>query len=113
VASEQAIAVRGHLLDNHTRCRHYHSSKDIIAIRMKCCNEYYACIDCHNEQASHAAQVWTANEYAAKAVLCGACYSEMTISEYLQCNNQCPCCNADFNPACSNHYHYYFEMDRM
>jgi uncharacterized CHY-type Zn-finger protein len=104
------IAVKGALLDRQTRCKHYHSPKDIIAIKMKCCNEYYACIDCHREAAGHEARVWPADEFDTKAVLCGNCYYEMTISEYLQSNHQCPSCRAAFNPGCCNHYHLYFEM---
>ena len=105
------IQVKGKVIDEHTRCIHYHSFKDIIAIRMKCCNEYYPCIDCHNEIAEHSPLVWPATEFDTKAVLCGACYNEMTISEYLQSNHCCPFCTASFNPGCSNHYHYYFAID--
>jgi uncharacterized CHY-type Zn-finger protein len=104
------IEVKGHTVDEHTRCVHYHSPKDIIAIRMKCCNEYYPCINCHNETADHAAAVWPADEFDTKGVLCGACGNEMTIKDYLQSNHQCPFCKADFNPGCSNHYHLYFAM---
>ena len=105
------IQVKGKVIDEHTRCIHYHSFRDIIAIRMKCCNEYYPCIDCHNEIAEHSPLVWPATEFDTKAVLCGACYNEMTISEYLQSNHCCPFCKASFNPGCSNHYHYYFAID--
>ena len=45
--------VRGVELDAQTRCGHYHGSTDIIAIKMKCCGEYYACKDCHIELAGH------------------------------------------------------------
>ena len=106
------IQVKGKVVDEHTRCVHYHSSKDIIAIRMKCCNEYYPCIHCHNEEAGHAAEVWIANEFNTEAILCGDCYTEMTINHYLQSNHQCPFCKASFNPGCSNHYHFYFAIDK-
>jgi uncharacterized CHY-type Zn-finger protein len=108
---KSAINVSGELIDEHTRCVHYHSPLDIIAIRMKCCNQYYSCIECHNETAGHTAEVWPADEMDTKAVLCGACYSEMTIREYLESGNQCPFCQSKFNPACSNHYHLYFSME--
>ena len=78
---------------------------------MKCCNEYYACIDCHREEAGHIAEVWPIHEFNTHAVLCGKCYQELTIAEYLQSNHQCPFCKSGFNPGCRNHYHYYFEMD--
>ncbi len=108
---KQSINVKGKIVDQHTRCTHYHSIKDIIAIRMKCCNKYYACIDCHSETAGHSASIWSVTEFDSKAVLCGGCHTEMTIAEYLQSNHQCPFCKANFNPACSNHYKYYFASE--
>mgnify|MGYP003577132421 CR=1 FL=1 len=108
--NQQSIQVKGPVVDEHTRCIHYHSEKDVIAIKMKCCGDYYPCIKCHNETAAHAAAVWPKKEFDRKAVLCGMCYHEMTINEYLKSHNQCPNCKAPFNPGCSNHYHLYFEM---
>lgn len=102
------IKVKGKIVDDHTRCSHYHSIRDVIAIRMKCCNEYYACIFCHTETAGHSASIWPIPEFDTKAVLCGKCYNEMTITEYLQSDHQCPFCKASFNPGCINHYKYYF-----
>lgn len=98
-------------LDAQTRCRHYHGPTDIIAIKMKCCGKYYACKDCHEEQAGHAIEVWPRPEWlSTKAVVCGACKSELTVSEYFECEAVCPKCSANFNPRCSNHYHFYFEI---
>jgi uncharacterized CHY-type Zn-finger protein len=102
--------VRGVDLDANTRCRHYHGPTDIIAIKMKCCGEYYACKDCHEEQAGHTIQVWPQNEWSTPAILCGNCNAELTINEYLASNSSCPNCSAHFNPRCSNHYHFYFDM---
>ena len=106
------MEIKGSLVDDHTRCIHYHSRLDIIAIRMKCCNEYYSCIECHNEIAGHLPSVWTIEEFDAKAIFCGICYNEMTIKEYLQSNHTCPFCNSNFNPGCSSHYHLYFGIDQ-
>jgi len=103
------VIVKGKTVDAHTRCVHYHSPLDIIAIKMKCCNSYYPCIFCHNEDAAHAADLWLKKEFDSKAVLCGACSIEMTINEYLQSNYCCPFCKAAFNPGCSNHNYFYFE----
>ncbi len=103
------MIIRGKTIDEQTRCVHYHSSKDIIAIKMKCCNHYYSCIHCHQEEAGHQTEVWTKKEFDTKAVLCGNCYSELTISQYLESNYQCPFCKAAFNPRCKNHDHFYFE----
>jgi uncharacterized CHY-type Zn-finger protein len=100
--------VRGLHLDRQTRCAHYHSSLDIIAIKMKCCGVYYACKDCHIALADHAISVWPRGEFHQHAVLCGTCGRELTIHEYLQCDSRCPHCRAAFNPACAHHHHCYF-----
>lgn len=105
-----AIIIKGKPVDNQTRCEHYNSPLDIIAIKMKCCNAYYPCIHCHNETTDHAAELWRYNEFDSKAVLCGACKSELTITQYLLSGYACPFCNAAFNPKCSNHNHLYFQQ---
>jgi uncharacterized CHY-type Zn-finger protein len=102
-------AVRGVDIDAQTRCAHWHAARDIVAIRMKCCDVYYACKDCHDVLADHAAAVWPHAEWEAPAVLCGACGTELTIRQYLDSKNICPACGAGFNPGCRNHYHFYFE----
>jgi uncharacterized CHY-type Zn-finger protein len=101
--------VRGIDLDSQSRCLHYHSALDIIAIKMHCCGLYYACKDCHDALADHPIQVWPRDAWNQPAVLCGACGNELTINEYLACLNVCPHCSAHFNPGCRNHYHFYFE----
>jgi uncharacterized CHY-type Zn-finger protein len=65
--------VRGLNLDPQTRCLHYHTQADIIAIKMKCCATYYACKDCHIALAGHAIEVWPRSEWNQEAILCGAC----------------------------------------
>ena len=106
----KSIIIKGKNVDAQTRCLHYHSTVDIISIKIKCCNEYYACIHCHDEAVNHKTAVWRKEEFNNKAILCGNCYNELTIDEYLKSNYQCPHCKAAFNPKCSNHNHYYFEM---
>jgi uncharacterized CHY-type Zn-finger protein len=101
--------VRGIDLDAQTRCRHYHGPTDIIAIKMKCCGVYYACKDCHESLANHAIEVWPEPQWDEKAILCGACGVELTIRQYMKCGDHCPQCDAQFNPRCQNHHHYYFE----
>jgi uncharacterized CHY-type Zn-finger protein len=105
----QVPIVRGINLDAQTRCVHYRSVVDIVAIKMKCCGIYYACKDCHEALAGHAFAVWPRGEWDARAVLCGACGVEMTIREYLGCRAACPGCGAAFNPGCRVHHHFYFE----
>jgi uncharacterized CHY-type Zn-finger protein len=41
------LQIRGAEVDKETRCAHYCSPLDIIAIKMACCGVYYACKDCH------------------------------------------------------------------
>ena len=96
-------------VDANSRCAHWNSELDIIALRFKCCGRWYSCFDCHQAVADHAAEVWLRSERDANAVLCGGCGSQLSINEYLNCNSTCPKCAAAFNPACANHYHLYFE----
>ena len=103
------IEVFGRVIDDNTRCEHYHSPVDIIAIKFKCCSKYYPCFQCHKETAGHEAQIWSKDEWDTKAVLCGACKTELTIHEYMRSGNRCPNCQAEFNPNCSKHYHLYFQ----
>ncbi|MEO6721593.1 MAG: CHY zinc finger protein [Ferruginibacter sp.] len=100
--------VKGKVVDENTRCTHYHSPLDIIAIKFKCCNEYYPCYYCHLETVNHESKQWSPVEYNTKAILCGACSGEMTISQYMFSNYQCPFCATPFNPNCSRHDHFYF-----
>jgi uncharacterized CHY-type Zn-finger protein len=103
-------SVKGKLIDDETRCVHYHSPADVIAIKFKCCAEYYPCYYCHQEEAGHEAQAWNKNEWDTRAILCGVCKNELTIREYVASGNRCPICSASFNPNCSKHYHLYFEI---
>jgi uncharacterized CHY-type Zn-finger protein len=100
--------VRGIRVDERTRCAHYDSPLDIIAIKMKCCRTYFACKDCHDALADHSLEPWPREERAEAAVLCGACGTELTIAEYLESCNRCPSCGAPFNPGCRMHHGYYF-----
>jgi uncharacterized CHY-type Zn-finger protein len=104
------VTVKGKIIDEHTRCVHYHSALDVIAIKFKCCNEYYSCYYCHEEEVDHQHQAWPKNEFDKKAILCGNCNNEMTIGEYLASNDHCLHCDAAFNPGCQNHHHLYFEI---
>ena len=100
--------VRGVGVDAETRCGHYNSDLDIIAIKFKCCAEWYSCFECHTASADHVAVVWSANERDQQAVLCGGCGNEMTIDEYMASESRCLQCSRGFNPGCVNHYHLYF-----
>ena len=95
-------------LDPQTRCAHWRSGLDIIALKMRCCGTYYACRVCHDALAGHPARVWAVEEFAQPAVLCGGCGTELSVTAYLACNSQCPACGAGFNPGCQKHRHLYF-----
>ncbi|KZN24565.1 hypothetical protein A4G99_09340 [Haladaptatus sp. R4] len=103
------IDVHGVDVDAETRCAHYDTERDVIAIRFPCCDEYYPCFRCHDAVAEHPRETWPEDERDTEAVLCGVCGAELTIAEYLDSGSQCPDCDAEFNPACANHYELYFD----
>ena len=109
MSSSAPITCHGTGLNQRTQCVHYHSERDIIGIRFKCCGVFYACIKCHEEAVDHAPIVWPKAEFTAEAIYCGNCCSTLSISQYMGCDNTCPICQAAFNPGCANHYHLYFE----
>ncbi len=103
------IVVKGKIVDDHTRCVHYHSPLDVIAIKFNCCNQYYPCYYCHLEEANHPATIWEKTAFSTRAIFCGICQNELTIEAYKACGYHCPFCNTPFNPRCVNHDHFYFE----
>jgi uncharacterized CHY-type Zn-finger protein len=103
--------VRGIELDAKTRCAHYHSQRDIVAIKVKCCDVYFACKDCHAALVDHSLEPWPREEWERTAVLCGACGTELTIARYLEGPDCCPACGAPFNPGCREHRGYYFALE--
>ena len=109
-ATRHGVRVVGIDVDAQTRCAHYHSALDVVALKFKCCGVWHPCIDCHRALADHAPLPWPLAERSAEAVLCGACGTRMSIAAYLACANACPHCGAAFNPGCAAHYHLYFEM---
>lgn len=102
--------INGVDVDLQTRCAHYHTDVDIIAIKFKCCGKWFPCSECHAEIAGHDAQVWPASERDTPAVLCGKCGRQLSINEYFASKSTCPACDSKFNPGCENHYHLYFEL---
>ena len=103
------IKVYGATVDSETRCKHYHSTLDVVAIKFKCCGRYYPCYKCHMEAEDHSIQRWQANELDNLAILCGVCKTELPINEYIGAT-KCPNCGADFNPGCKNHFDIYFDL---
>lgn len=103
-------AVLGSAVDDQTRCVHYRTLLDVVAIRFRCCRDFYPCHLCHQESAGHVAERWLVGEGDARAVLCGVCGHELSIRVYLGVDG-CPRCNAPFNPGCRLHAHLYFETE--
>lgn len=104
------VEVHGRLVDEQTRCVHYHSPLDVIAVKFKCCGRYWACYVCHRELAGHDPERWSSTEVSERAILCGVCRAELRIDQYLTCHFTCPSCGAAFNPGCAHHYHLYFAL---
>lgn len=102
------MKVYGSTVDDETRCTHYHTEKDIIAIKFKCCDRYYPCYKCHEEDVNHSIERWPKEQFDEPAILCGKCHTELTIREYMN-TDSCPHCRATFNERCAAHYPIYFE----
>jgi uncharacterized CHY-type Zn-finger protein len=105
------IPVHGLEADSRTGCAHYRSALDIVAIERACCRKYYSCFVCHQVEAGNAAHMWRRAEFGEKAIVCGACGTELSIRQYLECQASCPLCGSRFNRRCDSHYHLYFETD--
>jgi len=101
--------VHGRVLDAATRCVHYHGPADVVALRFPCCDRFYPCHRCHDEEADHPPARWPRGARDAPAVLCGVCGTVLTIAAYLAAESRCPACGAAFNPGCRAHWPLYFE----
>lgn len=104
-------AVFGPTVDEQTRCVHWHSPLDVVAIQFACCGDFYPCHTCHEETADHPAATWPTSARARPAVLCGVCGARTTIAAYLAGGDACRSCGAPFNPGCRLHHHLYFAGD--
>lgn len=104
------VAVFGVAVDEATRCAHYDTDRDVVAIRFACCERFYPCHACHDAVADHDAARWPHERFDAPAVLCGACASILSITTYLDCGHECPECGHAFNPGCAAHADRYFHV---
>ena len=126
--------VRGIDVGPETRCHHYDSDLDVIAIRFPCCGTFYPCYECHLAAVDHEPERWghgrstarggveddgsgaranvreegSTSHADADAVLCGICGTVLTVATYVDCDDRCPDCDAAFNPGCRTHYDRYF-----
>ena len=119
-----AVPLRGVAVDPETRCAHWDTRVDVVALRFGCCEAYYPCDVCHDAATDHEAEPWPRDRFDEPAVLCGACGATLTAREYLDGdgeaqsasssrakpdNDACPRCGAAFNPGCRKHRDRYFE----
>ena len=104
------VPLRGIDVDPETRCAHWDSPVDVVALRFGCCEAYYPCDACHDAAADHEAVPWPRERFDEPAVLCGACRTTLTARTYLDGDDSCPACGADFNPGCRKHRDRYFEV---
>lgn len=105
--------VVGPAVDDETRCAHYNTDRDVIAIRFACCGTYYPCFQCHDSGADHDAEQWPRGRFDDLAVLCGVCGAELTVHQYLDCDHECPNCEARFNRGCRRHADRYVLIDAV
>jgi uncharacterized CHY-type Zn-finger protein len=105
------VVVHGVDVDPETRCAHYRTDRDVVAIRFRCCGTYYPCSECHATVTDHPPERWPADTFDTTAVLCGVCGTELTVRAYLHCGDTCPHCEAAFNPGCRRHRDRYFVVD--
>lgn len=104
--------VYGLPIDPQTRCIHWSSALDIVALSHPCCGRFYPCAECHDAVAGHERTTWPMGT-GERCVLCGVCGYTMTAGEYLSTGEQggkkgCPRCGAGFNPRCGLHREKYF-----
>lgn len=103
------FVVRGVDVGPETRCAHYDSERDVIALRLGCCETFFPCHACHEAVADHDSRPWPQDRFDEPAVLCGVCETALSAREYLEADHECPACGAAFNPGCEAHYDRYFE----
>lgn len=106
-----SVPVRGVAVAPDTRCAHYDTPRDVVAIRFACCEAYYPCFECHRAVTSHEPTRWPSARRDEPAVLCGACGTTMTAPAYRAADHACPHCGAAFNPGCRAHWARYFAFE--
>lgn len=104
-------SLRGVDVDNETRCVHYHTARDVIAIRFPCCETFFPCFECHETCCEHEAERWPPDRFTERAILCGVCRKRLPIESYLESEHRCPNCEARFNPRCADHWERYFAIE--
>jgi uncharacterized CHY-type Zn-finger protein len=112
---EHTVTVGGHVVRGvgvgpATRCRHYDTDRDVVAVRAACCDRYYPCLSCHEAVTDHPHRPVPREAFDRPAVLCGGCGTTLSVTEYRDCGHTCPDCGAGFNPGCVAHHDRYFDL---
>ncbi|MFL4356214.1 CHY zinc finger protein [Streptococcus uberis] len=97
----------GMALDEQSRCYHYHSENDIVALKCQSCQKYYACYHCHDSLEDHL--FVATNSQESYPVMCGVCQHLLSLKDYQK--GYCIFCQNPFNPKCSLHYDVYFKKE--
>ncbi len=90
-----------------SRCTHWHSELDVLAIQAACCRKFYACAACHDACEDHSLRPWpSSTSVEQSALLCGVCRHSYSIQEYISGTEPpcCPACGASMNPGCKLHW---------
>ena len=118
------VPLRGVAVGPETRCAHWNSERDVVALRFGCCGAFSPCHACHAATADHDPEPWPRARFDDPAVLCGVCGTTLSARTYLAGDSEgrspsgsrakpdddpCPACGADFNPGCRRHRDRYFE----
>ncbi len=105
--ADRPVRVLGRTVDDQTRCVHYRGPLDVVAIQFHCCGEFYPCFRCHADATDHGPSVWPRREFGTHAILCGVCWTTMSVIDY-ESATRCSSCGTDFNPGCRLHHDLYF-----
>ena len=118
------VPLRGVAVDPDTRCAHWDSAVDVVALRFGCCGAFSPCHACHAATADHDPEPWPRPRFDDPAVLCGVCGTTLSARAYLDGDSEgrspsasratpdddaCPACGAAVNPGCRRHRDRYFE----
>lgn len=105
------VSLRGVDVGGETRCTHYDTALDVVALRFPCCGAYYPCFRCHAAVTDHESARVPREQFDEAAVLCGVCEGTLSVRAYLDCDDSCPACGASFNPGCRRHRDRYFAVE--
>jgi len=82
------IQAQGLLVDDESRCVHYHSEKDIVSPQCYECKKHYACYQCHNAMEKHVFSPYPLALSEDQPILCGICKRTMTFQKYKNIKNR-------------------------